>query len=203
MIFSTQIHVLDEDSTRRAKLSYLLGARSITAQVYDSLAEFWRFKPQHGIVLLNDDRSNISIRDVVSALSSAGVVLPIALYAENPIPANIVEAILSGAVDYLNWPLQPGDLESALQRIEARAGALIERERNEAAARALVRSLSRRETEVLSSMVGGYGNKEIAQHLGISPRTVEIHRANLLRKLNAGSSAGALRIAIYAGLDRA
>ena len=152
--------------------------------------------------MLSGDNESISISDVANTLRSSGVVLPIALYAANPVPASIVEAMLAGATDYLPWPLRRDEIRAALVRIQERADASMERERKLCAAVVAVRRLSRREREVLEAMVQGCSNKEIASILAISPRTVEIHRANVLIKLNARSSADALRIAIYAGLDR-
>jgi two-component system response regulator FixJ len=65
----------------------------------------------------------------------------------------------------------------------------------------LIDELSPREMDVLNSLVSGNANKQTAQELGISPRTVEIHRGNMMRKLNARSPSDAVRLALYAGLD--
>ena len=84
-------------------------------------------------------------------------------------------------------------------RLLARLEAQIAQARDEAAD--LIRTLSPRETHVLALMTRGYSNKAIARQLEISPRTVEVHRANMLAKINARSSADAVRVGVYAGLD--
>ena len=75
------------------------------------------------------------------------------------------------------------------------------RERRDAKAQKLIRLLTGREMDVLKCLVSGASNNEIASRLGISPRTVEVHRANMMRRLNARSVADAVRIGLYAGLD--
>lgn len=199
--FST-IHILDENSQRRAEMSYILGQKDMSVQIYDSLCEFKQFTPNKGIVLFHDNTLLISSLEITNVLRHSGVALPIAAYAENPVPSNIVDAMISGAIDYLSWPLSPDALVLAIRRMSARAEASMERQRLEAGARVRITQLSEREKQVLTCMVEGFASKEIGQQLNISPRTVEIHRANVLRKVNARSTAEALRIAIYAGLDR-
>lgn len=198
----TQIAVIDGSSARRAKIAYELSQRAVRVEVYEGLDEFKQYMPESGIILLARDNSTIDLGDVTSLCNEAGVVLPIALYAENPVPADIVEAMLSGAIDYLKWPIQADELVEALQRIALRSEAFAEQERKEVSARARTKALSPRESEVLELMIDGYSSKDIGTRLGISPRTVEIHRANVLRKLNARSTAEALRVGIYAGLSR-
>lgn len=128
--------------------------------------------------------------------------MPIAMYSSEPDLAKVVEAMLSGALDYLEWPFEPADLETAIGRIAKRSAQAARLERKRAAAQKLVADLSRREREVLIRLADGKANRAMAEDLGISPRTVEIHRSNMMKKLNAGTSADAVRVALYAGLDQ-
>ena len=107
----------------------------------------------------------------------------------------------SGAMDFLGWPCPPSDLTDMVTRLNQVAVRIGPRERNRAKARRLVNLLSRREKDVLNGLVSGASNKEMARQLGISPRTVEIHRAAMMSRLNAQSAADAVRIGLYAGLD--
>ena len=123
------------------------------------------------------------------------------MYSDEPSPEKIVNAMLEGALDYLQFPFEPKLLDTAVARLSSEGERRAEQDRRRAHAKAAVEELSARELEVLASMVQGNSNKEIAQELGISPRTVEIHRGNMMRKLRARSTSDAIRLAVYAGLD--
>lgn len=129
--------------------------------------------------------------------------MPIAMYSSKPDLAKVVEAMLSGALDYLEWPFDPAELQTAMGRISTRSAQAARLERKRAAAQKLVADLSRREREVLIRLIAGQANRTMAEELGISPRTIEVHRSNMMKKLNAGTSAEAVRVGLYAGLDQA
>ena len=108
--------------------------------------------------------------------------------------------MLSGAIDYIEWPRFSDGLSGIVARI-ARVGeerAKLEARRH--GARQLVDTPTRRERDVLIRLGEGDSNKEIARHLGISPRTVEIHRSGMLSRLDARSMADAVRIGLHSGL---
>jgi FixJ family two-component response regulator len=106
-----------------------------------------------------------------------------------------------GAWDYLKWPFEAHLLDSSLRTLVAVGDRLIGEHRRRRDAREKVQSLTARETDVLKLLVQGCANKNIAMELEISPRTVEIHRGNMMRKLQAQTTSDAVRIALYAGLD--
>jgi two-component system response regulator FixJ len=108
--------------------------------------------------------------------------------------------MLSGAIDYLEWPMGSDALEAALQRLGSEGARQAKLQRRKADALSRVAALTPREMDVLERLVGGSSNKLIAQDLGISPRTVEIHRGNMMSRLNAESISDAIRIGVYAGL---
>lgn len=201
MMNISRVHLVDRDSRRRARLSYVLAGTRYQAQVYESLEELTRFRPSEGLVLANDDDIEVALPALKSALRQGGTDLPIALYSSRHDTERIVEAVFSGALDYLVWPIESDDLEAAFERISQRiaqsGGALAK----EAAAHRKVETLSGREREVLALLVEGSSNREMGKALGISVRTVEIHRANLFRKLEAKSTAEAVAIGIYAGVS--
>ncbi len=197
----SKVHVVDRDSRRRARLSYVLAGTRYQAQVYESLEEFTSFGPSEGLVLANDDDLKLPLPTLKSALRQGGSDLPIALYSSRHDTERIVEAVFSGALDYLVWPIESGDLEAAFERIAQRIAQSGGSSAKEAAAHRKVETLSPREREVLALLTGGFSNREMGEALGISVRTVEIHRANLFRKLEAGSTAEAVAIGIYAGVS--
>jgi len=133
-------------------------------------------------------------------MTDAGKWLPIVAYSEEPPVEKVVSALALGAMDYLVWPLARDAMLTRLAEVEKRSRNVARKQRDIAEARARLRSLSGREQQVLADLAHGLSNKEIAQHLGISPRTVEIHRANLIGKIGAKSSAHAIRIAIHGDL---
>ena len=106
----------------------------------------------------------------------------------------------AGALDYLPLPLQPGRLGAMLERIDDEAAAQADARQRMIEARGRIRNLSAREREVLDWLAQGSSNKAIARELEISPRTVEIHRANMMAKLGANHAAEAVRLKLEANL---
>jgi FixJ family two-component response regulator len=195
------IHIIDPDTRRRAEIAYKVTSRGLHAEIYEDLQEFAAKVPHDGVILLADEPESCTIAALKEVLLSAGKPLPFAVYSEEALPQKIVAAMHEGAVDYLRWPFMEALLESALARLAGAGLRNAKRHRREAAAKAAVAELSGRELEVLELMMLGKSNKEIGAELGISPRTVEIHRGNMLRKLNAKSPYDAARLALLAGLD--
>jgi FixJ family two-component response regulator len=111
-----------------------------------------------------------------------------------------VHAILGGAIDYLVWPFAEAELTATLASAPDRAESVGSARLREAAARSRIERLTPREREVLSWIAAGHPNRAIAGQLAISPRTVEIHRANMLQKIGAAHTSEAIRIAIEASL---
>ena len=197
----SHIHVIDPDFRRRARISHELMRRDFHAEIYEDLDEFGSRIPDEGTVLAIDDPARCDARGLMELLEGTGRRLPVAMYSDEPSPEKIVNAMLEGALDYLQFPFEPKLLDTAVARLSSEGERRAEQDRRRAHAKAAVEELSARELEVLASMVQGNSNKEIAQELGISPRTVEIHRGNMMRKLRARSTSDAIRLAVYAGLD--
>jgi two-component system, LuxR family, response regulator FixJ len=195
------IHVIDPDFRRRARITFELAHRNLHAEIYEDLEEFGSRVPDRGAIFVADEPGRCSAGEVRAMLDALGRPLPVAVYSADPSPERIVEAMLGGALDYLRWPFDPALLETALARLSDEGERRAQRARRGASAKAAIDHLSVREHEVLELMIEGDSNKEIGRRLGISPRTVEIHRGNMMRKLNARSTSDAVRLAMYAGLD--
>lgn len=193
---SQKVHVVDYDSRRRAKIAFDLRALDLRAEIYEHIDEAVAADPKDGILLLNDNTQSS-----ISEQKTQSIAIPFALYGEEPSVSQVVDAMLTGAIDYLEWPFDAERVAKALARFENDHNSPAQGAARRRRAISAVEALSSREQAVLRQMVLGASNKEIAANLGISPRTVEVHRANMLVKLQAKSSADAVRIGIYAGLD--
>lgn len=138
---------------------------------------------------------------MLERLSKLGIWLPLIAADTDPRPGRIVEAIKAGALDYLPLPLETERFERCLTRIEKEAEMFGEARRRMIEARNRIASLSVREREVLEWLAEGSSNKVIARELDISPRTVEIHRANMMHKLGARHAAEAVRLKLESRLE--
>ena len=198
---NVRIHVIDHDSRRRASIAREFLGRGLHAEIYEDLAEFKSRMPGGGYVFAHDDVDHCDPRQLRELMGDQNIPLPITFYSAEPAPERIVQAMQLGAWDYLKWPFDPRLLDASLRTLAAIGDRLIGEHRRRIEAKAKVDRLTGRETDVLRLMVQGYANKNIAMDLDISPRTVEIHRGNMMRKLQASSTSDAVRIALYAGLD--
>ena len=195
------LHVTDRSSRGRAQQSRIVLSTGCHAEIYEGVEEFEDRPPSGGIVLCRDDDTSGGVEAAVAMLGRLGIWLPVVGTAHDPAPEQVVEAMKNGAVAFLNLPLRRGQLhdtlQSVLQEVE-RHGA--ERQRA-VAARCRMGALTGREREVLDLLTEGSSNKVMARTLGISPRTVEIHRANMMSKLGASHAADAVRCRLEASTD--
>lgn len=194
----SKVHIIDSNWGRRAQVARDLFRRNFHAEIYDGIEEFFGSDPGEGVVF-------VCAEELASleAVQNSPTTLPVVAYAEKPTTEDIVGAMHQGAVDFLNLPLSDTQVDAAVQRIAQQPDRKIELLRRETKARSLIDRLTPRERDVLLEILKGSSNKLIGRALGISPRTVEIHRGNMMRKLNAGSTAAAVRIALVAGLEEA
>jgi FixJ family two-component response regulator len=199
----SHVHVIDSDLRRRARVSLELMLIDMHDEIYEGIEEFGARPPKPGVILAADDSTEYDPHDLIDLVDSAGNRLPVAMYSDAPSPEKIVKAMIDGVLDYLQWPFDPVLLDRAVERLQVEGERRAEQDRRQLQARSLVEELSPREREVLISIVQGRANKETARELGISARTVEIHRGNMMRKLRAKSTSDAVRMALYAGLDQA
>jgi FixJ family two-component response regulator len=190
--------LIDSNSRRRAAACHQLANSGIHAEPFEDLAEIKRRWPRQGIILAEDDHGNIA--GLVEHMTEAGSWLPVIAFRERPMVGRVVQAVMAGAVDYLEWPATPADIIAALDEVDTNAARIGSVRLREARARSRVQKLTRREREVLAGVATGLSNRLIGEQLAISPRTVEIHRANMLNKMGASHTSEAIRIAIEASL---
>lgn len=195
-----RVHVIDTDVRRRARVSRELNAFSIHTEIYEDIREFLEVAPNSGVILAANS-AEAGVLRLCEIIEEHGLYLPIVGFAEEPSTEEVVEAMISGAAGFLRWPFGNSELVATLNRISQDREQRLRRERMITQAKARVAALSPRERDVLTALIAGLSNKQIAQVLGISPRTVEIHRSNMMTKLQAQSVADAVKTGLYAGLD--
>ena len=197
----TTLHIVGGSSRSRAEQAHLCFELGHHCEVYSDAAELMHRPPESGVVLARDDSADGGAGRVLRALAVEGVWLPVVATSREPRPGCVVEAIKAGALDYIGLPLRPERLAQALERISHEADAYAQARRKMVEARSRIAALSPREREVLDWLTEGCSNKVIARELHISPRTVEIHRANMMSKLGADHPSQAVRLKIEAHLD--
>ena len=190
--------LVDSNFRRRAAISHCLAGTNIHVEPFEGIEEIRRRWPQGSILLVGDEHE--TIHDLFAAMTESGHWLPIVAYAPEPSIPRVVQAILAGALDYLDWPFGETEVRAAISLAETSGAGIGSAKLREAMARSRVQRLTRREREVLAGVADGLSNRRIGERLEISPRTVEIHRANMLNKMGASHTSEAIRIAIEASL---
>ncbi|VVT11660.1 response regulator transcription factor [Erythrobacter sp. EC-HK427] len=194
------IHIVGGDSRSRAAQSRLVLSMGHHAEVYSDLVELLDRPPQDGLVIASDDVVEDGIAALLEELADHGIWIPLVAASEDPGVDEVVQAIQAGALDFVALPLTEGELRRMVAHYHSDAGRHAEARRRLIDARRRIGVLSKREREVLDWLSEGCSNKAIARELDISPRTVEIHRANMMEKLGASHAAEAVRMRLEAGL---
>ncbi len=195
------LHFIDSSHRTRAELARAGFNLGHHAEVYGELGELSVHPPRDGIIIARDAVEDGGVATTLERLGRLGIWLPLIAFDTQPRPGRIVEAIKSGALDYLSLPLDTEKFARCLSRIESEAEVFGVARKRMIEARNRISNLSRREREVLDWLAEGNSNKVIARHLAISPRTVEIHRANMMSKLGARHAAEAVRLKLEAQLE--
>ena len=195
---TTNLFLVDGDFRRRAAISHCLAGSNIHVEPFEDGTELVSRWPRGGLLLVHDDGTIIA--DLLRHMGSSGHWLPVIGFAQEPSTHQVVKAVLGGAIDYVAWPFTGAEIEKVVDSALAKAETFGSTKLREALARARVERLTKREREVLVGVAGGLSNRMIGERLSISPRTVEIHRANMLTKMGANHTSEAIRVAIEAAL---
>ncbi len=188
--------VVDDDDAVRNSLRLLLKSAGIHAEVAESAREYLgRFDANQGGCLLLDVRMpGMSGLELQQELNMRGATIPVIFITGNGDIPMAVEAMQHGAFDFLQKPFRDQDLLDRVQRALARDTENRTRLRHTDRIRERLASLSPREREVLELVTQGKANKLVASDLGVSQRTVEIHRAHVMQKMEASSLAELVRM---------
>ena len=198
----TVIHVIDDDTAMRDSLAFLLDVNGFAPRTYETAQAFLTATPVDARTCVVSDirMPGMNGIELVRKLKSDGRNCPVILITGHGDVALAVEAMKAGAVDFIEKPFDDHVLLGAIRAaLEAQLTTLGDNTaRIEAEAR--LAELSPRERDVLQGLVAGKINKVIAHELNISPRTVEVYRANLMAKTGARSMSELMRIALAVGL---
>jgi len=197
-----KVYVIDDDPAMRDSLDFLLGSAGFSVRVFDSaqvfLDELAKLEP--GCVVTDVRMPGIDGMELLRRMRSGARKLPVIVMTGHGDVPLAVEAMKLGALDFLEKPFEDdrliGMIETALS--EQQDGSKSEAASAGMAAR--IASLTQRERQVMQGLVTGQSNKTIAREYDISPRTVEVYRANVMTKMQAGNLSELVRFAIRAGI---
>lgn len=196
----TLVHIVDDDEAVRRSTAFMLRHAGFAVETHtDGLAFLKAVQPgERACVLLDVRMPGMDGLTVQRTLHERGLDLPVVILTGHGDIQIAVEAMRAGAVNFLEKPYEKEALLNALAEAARRLDRSHDREIQAVEAQARLAGLTKREKDVLDGLIRGWPNKTIAHHLGISPRTVEIYRANMMEKLRVRSLSEALRLAFIA-----
>lgn len=203
MSVSRQVYIVDDDDAVRASLEFQLEVAGYEVASFGSGIDFLRRAPNlpFGCLILDVRMPEIDGLELQTRLKELEIVFPIVMITGHGDVPLAVRAMKAGAVDFVEKPFSETTI---LNSISAALSAAPAQERDDAtahSARERLGSLSRREREVLEGIIAGKPNKVTAFELGLSPRTVEVHRSRVMDKMQARSVSELVRLALAAGLN--
>ena len=196
------VFLVDDDEAIRHSASFMLRHAGYTVKTFPDGISFLEqvSNEMDGCILLDVRMPGMDGLEVQATLNQRGITLPVIILTGHGDVPVAVEAMKGGAIEFLEKPYEKTALVGAIDNAFGLLDTQVAEDKRSLEAKAKLASLTPRETEVLECLVDGLTNKGIAQSLSISPRTVEIHRAHMMEKLDADSLSGALRLAFLAGL---
>ena len=195
------VHLIDDDEAVRQALAFLLATAGHAVRVYDSAEAFLGAvgTAQPGCIVSDVRMPGIDGIALQRRLKEIGAPFPVVIMTGHADVPLAVEAMKAGAVDFIEKPFDDTVLLSAIQVALSRRDAAGRRDAEATQILARIEALSERERQVLDGLVAGHPNKTIAYDLQLSPRTVEVHRANLMTKMGANSLSELVRMVVIAG----
>jgi len=194
------VHLIDDDDAVRDSLAFVLDSAGFEARTYASAEDFLAVQGDvaAGCIVTDIRMPAMNGLELLQELRRRGSALPVIVITGHGDVPLAVEAMKAGVTDFLEKPFDDELLLTAVRSAMNKGARDDQEDRERERFHAMLEALSPRETEVLRGVVAGHSNKVIARDLGISPRTVEVYRANVMTKTNAGSLSDLVRIAILA-----
>jgi FixJ family two-component response regulator len=192
------VYVVDDDEAVRDSLQWLLEGKDYRVRCFESAESFLsRYDPREVACLIVDIRmGGMTGLELQSRLLESHSPLPIVFITGHGDVPMAVDTMKKGAMDFIQKPFKEDQLVPLVERMLEQAKDTFAEQQNTASRDALMARLTLRETQVLERIVAGRLNKQIADDLGISIKTVEAHRANIMEKLSANTVADLLKIAL-------
>lgn len=203
MTIALAVHIIDDDDAVRDSMSRWLRANDFTVRTHTGARSFFEvYRPEEtGCILLDMVMPEMNGPEVQERLTRIGDTPPIIVITGQPQVRTAVDAMKRGAIEFLEKPVDPVHLIEAVRKCMNRRMEEIRKRQKVEDAQARIGVLTPRERDVLRQLLRGRPNKIIARELGLSPRTVEIHRARVMEKTGAGSLPLLVKLAMAAGLD--
>lgn len=192
------VHVVDDDVAVRKSLAFLLASEGFPVRLHESASAFLDDAPvgEAGCIVTDVRMPGIDGIELIRRLKERGFALPVIVMTGHADVPMAVEAMKEGAVDFLEKPFGDEAFLAAVRSALSRQEKSSHHDTQVAEVQARFNALSERERQVLNGLVAGKANKVIAYDLGISPRTVEIYRANVMAKMQARSLSELVRLAL-------
>ena len=192
------VYVVDDDEAVRDSVQWLLEGQDFRVRSFESAESFLaRYDPREiGCVLIDIRMSGMSGLDLQDRLAERDSPLPVAFVTGHGDVPMAVDTMKKGAMDFIQKPFNEEKLVPLVERMREQARTAFAEHQQAASRDALLSKLTGREAQVLERIVAGRLNKQIADDLGISIKTVEAHRANIMEKLGANTVADLLKIAL-------
>ena len=196
------VYVIDDDDAVRESLEFLLKTAKVKVQGFDSAKTFLEILPQvkSGCIVTDIRMPEITGIDLLRRVKELDLDIPVIVVTGHGDIALAVEAMKVGAVDFLEKPFDDDMILSSVRAALNKDADSAQQKAERTQINDKLAALSNREHQVLEGLVAGKANKIIAYDLGISPRTVEIYRANLMTKMGANSLSDLVRMAMTAGI---
>ncbi|MGP1347326.1 MAG: response regulator FixJ [Phycisphaerales bacterium] len=194
------VYIVDDDAAMRESLRFLVESVGLTAKAFASASDFLNsYKNESPCCAIIDVRMpGISGLDLQEQLNARSISIPVIIVTGHADVPMAVRAMKAGAFDFIEKPFNDQVLLERIQRaiddhdreqsIQAEKESILER----------IRTLTPRETQVMEMVVDGNANKQIAANLGLSEKTIEVHRAHVMSKLGAGNAADLIRMVLTA-----
>lgn len=197
------VHIVDDEEPVRTSLAFLLTAAGFAVRTHASAAAFLEIAPaiKNGALITDLRMPEIDGVELLRRLNAADAMLPAIVVTGHGDVQMAVEAMKNGAMDFIEKPFSDEALIESIERAVARVGTRAAMNEAETRTRERLATLSERELQVLKGVVAGQPNKVIAYELGISPRTVEVYRSQLMSKMQTKSLAELVRMIIGIDLD--
>lgn len=199
------VHIIDDDAAVRDSLAFLLGTAAIESRVHESAVDFLQvFRAADAGCIVTDMRMpGMDGLELLRKLREMKNPVPVIVVTGHGDISLAVEAMKAGAADFLEKPFDQDMVLSSVRAALARRGQDQDRVAEQTAWAERLALLSPREKQVLEGLVAGLPNKAIAHDLGISARTVEVYRANVMTKMEANSLSELVRMVLTASVDQA